>query len=723
MLGDSSTYGHPPGTEEDGESSRPTGSASAGLDSDDEGLTFDSPQDEASHYREKYRRIMDALDETRAELDEFQASSKELEDELEKELAATEKQKSELKDKIRRLETEKEEWMAKHIALQKLHSSTVGNMQREMDNLRSERDKTLVALRDLEMGNDELERNERVAVSSLLDLESKYNRAIEEKTLLEQEVVQRQELEEECQRLKDDLRDANTEIGILRDQATRGVPTPPSSVSVTMSPKEEPSQDLPLDHSSSLEASFSGQPQRHRPSKTPGSDESRPGLRGIPKSPTVSSIPTMSPSAKKLSSVADSPIASLSRSSTLRNMAANGVTASPSLRRVRGGLPAASPGRVANANLAAKNKGFKLLHELQARLKATDDKLGTRVPKRNVSAPMPLGQSKRNVSNLSTVNAPAHFKASHSRVTDLQKPDMTPVADADKSGATFLSPNGWVMVDDEDTPTNQNHGMPREPVSPLMANFRSTSSASTSSKPLPSRPGIPSPLAASLSKSTNRPASRSSNLALSSRAPSRLHDDGGGGKATGMTKSDSGRFASTRSVTSSVMATPNGMSRSSSRQALADSRPMSPSMIPHSTRSHMRSPTPNLTGVLSASTSRAPSRQGATRSIGKGPPPAITTQYPHSAGLTSSTSQPASTPSGFKRSKRRSSVGVGLEGGDLPPTGIPAPKASPGRPISVPVFGANTPPPVPRIPSAHLRESARRSGFIGKERPKSQLGM
>lgn len=46
----------------------------------------------------------------------------------------------------------------------------------------------------------------RVAASSLLDLESKYNRAIEEKTLLEQEVIQRQGLEEECQRLKDDVR-------------------------------------------------------------------------------------------------------------------------------------------------------------------------------------------------------------------------------------------------------------------------------------------------------------------------------------------------------------------------------------------------------------------------------------------------------------------------------------------------------------------------------------
>ena len=43
-------------------------------------------------------------------------------------------------------------------------------------------------------------------MSSLLDLESKYNRAIEEKTLLEQEVIQRQELEEESQRLRDELR-------------------------------------------------------------------------------------------------------------------------------------------------------------------------------------------------------------------------------------------------------------------------------------------------------------------------------------------------------------------------------------------------------------------------------------------------------------------------------------------------------------------------------------
>jgi nuclear distribution protein NudE len=49
------------------------------------------------------------------ETDEFQASSKELEDELEKELAATEKQQTDLKEKIKRLEAEKEDSRVRHL--------------------------------------------------------------------------------------------------------------------------------------------------------------------------------------------------------------------------------------------------------------------------------------------------------------------------------------------------------------------------------------------------------------------------------------------------------------------------------------------------------------------------------------------------------------------------------------------------------------------------------
>lgn len=42
--------------------------------------------------------------------------------------------------------------------------------------------------------------------SSLQDMESRYNRAIEEKTMLEQELIGKQQVEEEHQRLKDELR-------------------------------------------------------------------------------------------------------------------------------------------------------------------------------------------------------------------------------------------------------------------------------------------------------------------------------------------------------------------------------------------------------------------------------------------------------------------------------------------------------------------------------------
>ena len=56
------------------------------------------------------------------------------------------------------------------------------------------------------MGNDDLERNERAVSSSLADMENKYSRALEEKILLEHELLEKANLEEETQRLKDELR-------------------------------------------------------------------------------------------------------------------------------------------------------------------------------------------------------------------------------------------------------------------------------------------------------------------------------------------------------------------------------------------------------------------------------------------------------------------------------------------------------------------------------------
>ena len=92
------------------------------------------------------------------------------------------------------------------MTLQTNHNTTTTSLQRELDTLRQDYQKVKVQLRELEMGNDDLERNERAVSSSLADIEAKYSRALEEKILLEHELLDKANLEEESQRLKDELR-------------------------------------------------------------------------------------------------------------------------------------------------------------------------------------------------------------------------------------------------------------------------------------------------------------------------------------------------------------------------------------------------------------------------------------------------------------------------------------------------------------------------------------
>ncbi len=121
------------------------------------------------------------------------------------------------------------------MTLQTNHNTTTTSLQRELDKLRQDYQQIKVQLRELEMGNDDLERTERAVSSSLADAEAKYSRALEEKILLEHELLDKANLEEQCQRLKDELRgefrlrppkvlsrsyisDANIEVSVLKDQ-------------------------------------------------------------------------------------------------------------------------------------------------------------------------------------------------------------------------------------------------------------------------------------------------------------------------------------------------------------------------------------------------------------------------------------------------------------------------------------------------------------------------
>ena len=94
------------------------------------------------------------------------------------------------------------------MSLQTTHNTTTTSLQRELDKLRKEHQQLKVQMRELEMGNDDLERNERAVSSSLADMETKYARVLEEKILLEHELLDKANVEEECQRMKDELRGA-----------------------------------------------------------------------------------------------------------------------------------------------------------------------------------------------------------------------------------------------------------------------------------------------------------------------------------------------------------------------------------------------------------------------------------------------------------------------------------------------------------------------------------
>ncbi|GBB90912.1 hypothetical protein RclHR1_00180050 [Rhizophagus clarus] len=83
---------------------------------------------------------------------------------------------------------------------------------------------------------DDLERTES-RKKSLLDLESKYNKAIERNVILENEVEEKNSLIEQVQRLKDELKD-----GELGPPTPSSEPVSPQKKEIYNPPAPQPSQ-------------------------------------------------------------------------------------------------------------------------------------------------------------------------------------------------------------------------------------------------------------------------------------------------------------------------------------------------------------------------------------------------------------------------------------------------------------------------------------------------
>ncbi|CAG8655574.1 11951_t:CDS:2, partial [Dentiscutata heterogama] len=159
------------------------------------GNSFANINDELAYYKSRVSELEETLNKTQAELDEVQTSARDFEEELMKELEQSEKIHQELRSKNESLKNEVDEWKT----------------------------------RELELDNDDLERTERAAKSSLQDLENKYNKAIERNAILENEIEGKNQLIVQVQRLKDELRDVNIELAIMKNKEDGEYGPPPTS--------------------------------------------------------------------------------------------------------------------------------------------------------------------------------------------------------------------------------------------------------------------------------------------------------------------------------------------------------------------------------------------------------------------------------------------------------------------------------------------------------------
>ncbi|KAL4879008.1 NUDE protein [Aspergillus karnatakaensis] len=178
-----------------------------------------SRSDQLAHYKAQYEQL-------ESELADFQASSRELEAELEKEIEASEKRERQLKEKVDNLRYEVDEWKSKYKQSKSEASAAQNTLQKEITSLRDTNRTLTLRLRDTEVANDDYERQARHTTSSLEDMESKFNMAIERGVLLEEEVKvgeqEREDLRIENQRLRDELNDLKIETEIVQERLRNG---------------------------------------------------------------------------------------------------------------------------------------------------------------------------------------------------------------------------------------------------------------------------------------------------------------------------------------------------------------------------------------------------------------------------------------------------------------------------------------------------------------------
>lgn len=174
---------------------------------------FTNKDEEIKYWRNLASEYKEELDQVQRESDEYMADSKQLEKEYESTIDQNERKIKELTLINNRSQNEID---ALRVKLDIYYKETA-NQQTEIDSLKVEKQQLLKKIIELEKCNDDLERSRRIIEETMAGFEQALNSALEKNALLENEVDEKECLNEKLQRMADEMRDLKQEV-IAKDK-------------------------------------------------------------------------------------------------------------------------------------------------------------------------------------------------------------------------------------------------------------------------------------------------------------------------------------------------------------------------------------------------------------------------------------------------------------------------------------------------------------------------
>lgn len=191
-------------------------------------------------------------------------------------------------------------------------SAAQNSLEKEITTLRDSNRSLQLKLRDVEVANDDFERQARNTTSSLEDMESKYNQAIERGVMMEEEIKsgeqEREQLRIDAQRLREELAELKIEAELMQDKIKKQESRHLSTISTDLSVMGSPTFDKNIEASPNSTASsplINTPPETkslasdslsevHDPPSPPMSDASAPMASATPASKLGGTIPRKS---------------------------------------------------------------------------------------------------------------------------------------------------------------------------------------------------------------------------------------------------------------------------------------------------------------------------------------------------------------------------------------------------------------------------------------------